>query len=196
MYQLEYSLSEALSDYLQLISNYPAFYYVLLATVIFGVLIYINLDLKISFYITLLSSIALTCLTFYFRGLEMFNHLDSIFTWYFYQNIYFYYWNMIIAFIVMHTVLNSSKQTKCTKVIILPTYVILLTNLIFSFYITGSMRNMYLLVLGNISPMIAVGNLIALIMYIYLIVLRIRVFIKQKQSGEPKKKLTLLRKRS
>ena len=53
MYDIHYSLTEALENYHHLISDYSVFLYIFLAISVFGILIWINRKDKISFYFTL-----------------------------------------------------------------------------------------------------------------------------------------------
>lgn len=180
MYEIESSLAEALSDYQQLISNYPAFYMVALAVIVLGLLLLLNMNTVGAYYMTLASFLGVIAASFYFRGMELLNHFDSIFSSKFYLNIYFFYWNMIIAALVIHFILNSRKQGKYTKIVVVLFFIVLAVNVIFSYYITGSMRNMYLLVLRNITPMIFIGNIVAMILYVYLIILGLIKFFRKE----------------
>lgn len=171
MYEIEITLAEAISDYQQLINNYSAFYMIALAVIAFGMLLLLNMNTPVAYSMSSIAVLGIIAATFYFRGTEMINHIDSIFTRNFCLNIYFFYWNTIIATSIIHFVLNAKKQDKYTKIIAVLFFMILVINVIFSFYITGSLRNMYLMVLGNITPMIFIGNLVAILMYIYLIVI-------------------------
>jgi len=178
----EYSLTEAIADYLQLISNYPVFYFLLIAAVVFCILIMVNFNEPTAFYITLFAFLLLIVVTFYFRRLDMFEHIDSIFSWNFIKNMYFYYWNTIVAFLVVHATLSSKRRGMGTKLFTALIYVMLVTNVVYSFFITEAMQNVPLLVLGNISPMILIGNLLAIGMYIFLIIVKFIAFIRPEDK--------------
>lgn len=181
IYELEYTLAESLDAYGKLISNYSIFPYILGAVILFAILIYINFGRSTSFYLTLGGWALLVVMTFYFRKLDMFNHIDSIFSFTFYRNIFFYYWNTILGTFIMHACLSSAKLLKSTKQIVLMFLVLTITNVIFSFYITDLVGNSLLLILGNLYPMIIIGNIILFLFYLYLIVYKIVSFIKKEK---------------
>lgn len=173
IYELEYTVAESLAYYLKLISSYPIFPCIIIVAIIFAILIYINFGTGVAFYLSLGAWILLIITTFYFRGLDMINHINSIFSFTFYRNIFFFYWNTILGMFIIHKCLNSTSLQNTTKQIILFFLVIVFSNVIFSFYITGVVWNELLLTLGNIYPMIILGNLVLFIMYLYLIVYKI-----------------------
>jgi hypothetical protein len=180
IYELNTDLSKIVPNYLDLISNYPAFFLIVLAVLIYGVLIYVNLNSKATLYLTILGLVGAIAASFYFRGIDMFNNIKTIFTSKFYLNIYGFYWGAIIALLIMSLLLNNKKQNKSAKVVTLSFYIMIMINLIFSFYITGSMRE-YLLTLVNITPMIFIGNILILVLYIYLLI-RIIIAIVKKEN--------------
>lgn len=169
---VDYSLIEAIMQYKDLVINHSFIFYLLGALIVFGFLIFINLNTKTSFIITLLSFIVVVGATFWYRGLDMFNHIDSIFNLNFYQNIFFYYWNVIIGTLIMHIVING-KSNSTTKKIVLLFYVLTIANVAYSFYISSVVFNEYILVLGNIAPIIILGNVLLFITYFYLIILKL-----------------------
>lgn len=178
IYELEYTIAESLEYYISLILKYSVFPYIAVALIIFAILIHINFGTNGTFYLTLGAWILLIGTTFYFRGLDMINHIDSIFSFTLYRNIFFFYWNTILGMFIIHKCLNSNSLLKSSKQIILSFLVLISTNVIFSFYITEVVNNNLLLVLGNIYPMIIIGNLMLFLMYFYLIVLKIVTIIK------------------
>ncbi len=182
MYDIHYSLTEALENYHHLISDYSVFLYIFLAISVFGILIWINRKDKISFYFTLGAALLLIVMTFYFRRLELFNYIDTLFSGNFYKNLYFFHWNMIFCFIFMHVGLSSKKLTDFTKAIVIVFYVLLATNVTFQLYMSNVVGNSRLMVLGNTGAMIIVGNLISFLLYIYLFVYFVVSSVKKKES--------------
>ncbi len=182
MYEVHFSLAEALESYQQLISDYSVFLSIFLAMIIFGFLLWINRKSSATFYMTLGFLLLIIVMDFYFRGWEMFYHFDSFFSRYFYKNLYFYYWNMILSFFIMHRVISSNKMTNVTKVITIFLFTVLSMNHLFQYYISDTVGGNYLLVLGNTAPMIIVGNLISFLLYLYLIVFMVVSFVKKKES--------------
>lgn len=178
---VDYSLAEVITQYKALLVNYPIIYYILGALVVFGLIILVNLNTKTSFSMTLISLVITIISIFYFRGIDMINHIDTIISSHFYQNIFFYYWNIIIGVLVMHIILNSKNSNTGTKFITLIFYILTLANLIYSFYITNVVGNNYTLVVGNINPIIVLGNILLFILYLYLIILKIVEACKKKR---------------
>lgn len=189
IYELEYTIVDSFEYYVKLISEYSLFPYIIVASVVFAILIHINFGTGAAFYLTLVAWLLLIITTFYFRGLDMINHIDSIFSFTFYRNIFFFYWNSILGMFVIHKCLNSNQLLKATKQIILLFLILVLTNVIFSFYITGVVGNSLLMVLGNIYPMIIIGNIILVILYLYLIIYKIVSIVKNKKAGPDYRKL-------
>ena len=177
--ELDYTIAEAFSAYQKLISDYTIFVFILASIIVFAILIHVNFGTSTAFYLTFGSWLLLIVMTFYFRKMDMINQLESIFTSSFYQNIFFYYWNTIFGVFIMHNSIASNKLMKASKQIILLFYVLVITTVIFSFYITGVVNNQYLLVLGNIYPMIIIGNILLFILYLYLIILKLVSFKKK-----------------
>lgn len=179
---LDYTLEEAINLYQTLMFDYRFIYYILAATVVYGLIIFVNLNTKQAFIITFFTFVFSLLATFYFRGLDLIEHIDTIFNIHFYQNIFFYYWNVIIGILIMHIFINSSKTSTATKFIMLISLVLTLSNLIYSFYISNIVYNDFTLVVGNIAPMVIVGNIILFITYLYLIILKVVEFCSKKKT--------------
>lgn len=170
MYDVHYSLTEALERYQQLISDYSVFLSIFLAFCIFGLLIWINRKEKIAFYFTLGTFLLLVVMTFYFRRLELLEYITQIFHGNFYKNLYFFHWNMFFCFFFLHIQISSRKITELTRFISLVFYVVLATNVSFQLYMSQVVGNARLMVLGNTGPMIIVGNFLSFFLYLYFIV--------------------------
>lgn len=179
---LDYTLEEAINLYQTLMFDYRFIYYILAATVVYGLIIFVNLNTKQAFIITFFTFVFSLLATFYFRGLDLIEHIDTIFNLHFYQNIFFYYWNVIIGILIMHIFINSSKTSTATKFIMLISLVLTLSNLIYSFYISNIVYNDFTLVVGNIAPIVIVGNIILFITYLYLIILKVVEFCSKKKT--------------
>lgn len=179
---LDYTLEEAINLYQTLMFDYRFIYYILAATVVYGLIIFVNLNTKQAFIITFFTFVFSLLATFYFRGLDLIEHIDTIFNIHFYQNIFFYYWNVIIGILIMHIFINSSKTSTATKFIMLISLVLTLSNLIYSFYISNIVYNDFTLVVGNIAPIVIVGNIILFITYLYLIILKVVEFCSKKKT--------------
>lgn len=177
----DFTFDEIIANYQASIISYPIFSYILVATILLGIIIFINIPNKTAFNLTLITNILLVVCIFYFRGLDMFNQITTIFNSYFYQNIFFYYWNVIIGMIVMNNAINNNKESKLTKFIIIVINILTITNLIFSLYITHILDNNLILLVGNIASMIVIGNIILFVLYLYVIMLKIVKTYKVKR---------------
>lgn len=180
MYEVHFSLTEALENYQQLISDYSVFLYIFLAMTVFGILLWINRKSSTTFYMTLGFFLLVVVMSFYFRRLEMFQHLDTLFSRYFYKNLYFYYWNMFVAFFVIHKSISSKRLTELTKFLSILFFIGLSANILFQYYISDVVGGDYLLTLGNTAPMIIIGNLTSFLLYLYLVVFVIVRYFKEK----------------
>ena len=178
---VDYSISEAINQFKGLIVNYPIIYYIFLAAIVLGIIIMVNLNTKNAFYTTLVIELLALVFTFYYRGLDLIEYIDTIFNQHFYQNIFFYYWNVLIGLLIMHLFING-KSDKVTKIIIILSYILTIANLIYSFYITNIVGNNYTLVVGNIAPIIILGNITLFVTYLYLIILKTVEACKKKNS--------------
>ena len=177
---IDYSISEAITQFITLMFDYPIIYYFLVAAVVFGILIFINLNTRNAFIMTFVVEILVIIFSFYYRGLDLIGHIDTIFNIHFYQNIFFYYWNVIVGILIFHFVLNG-KSDKITKMVVLVPYTLTIANLIYSFYISNIVSNNFILVVGNIAPIAILGNILLFITYLYLIILKIVEACKKKK---------------
>ncbi len=182
MYEVHFSLAEALESYQQLISDYSVFLYIFLAMIVFGFLLWINRKSSTTFYMTLGFLLLMIVMSFYFQGFGMFSHLDSFFSRYFYKNLYFYYWNMFFVFFLIHRLISSRKMPEVSKVIVIIFFIFLSTNNLFQFYMSDIVGGNYLLVLGNTAPMIIIGNVVSFVLYLYFIVFLIVDIVKKKDN--------------
>ena len=177
---VDYTIEEAIRQYKTLLFDYPFGYYILGAIIVFSLIILINLNTRNAFIITFITWIISIISIFLFRGIDMIGNIDTIINSHFYQNIFFYYWNVIVGMLILHISLNN-KNSNITKYILLIFYILTVTNLIYSFYITNIVNNNYILVVGNISPIVILGNILLFIMYLYLIILKIVEACKKKR---------------
>lgn len=177
---VDYSIQEAITYFKTLMFDYPIIYYILGAAIVFGIIIFININTRNAFIMTFMVEILALIAIFYYRGLDLIGHIDTIFNIHFYQNIFFYYWNVAIGLLIMHFVLNG-KSDKVTKLVILIPYILTITNLIYSFYISNIVGNNYTLVVGNISPIVILGNALLFITYLYLIIFKIVEACKKRK---------------
>lgn len=181
MYDVTYSLTEALESYQQLISDYSVFLFIFLAFSVFGFLLWINRKEKITFYFTLGYFFLLVIMTIYFRRFELFHYFNTIFTGNFFKNLYFYHWNMVFCFLLLHIEISSKRVTELARLIAIIFFVILATNSSFQFYMSEYVGNSRIMVLGNTGPMIIVGNILSFLLYLYFIVFYVVLYGKNRK---------------
>lgn len=172
MYNLNYSLSHALNEYGKLIDNYSSFFTIVIAMIVLGIVFFANAEsgwnnLKITIVIEVLCMF----FTIYYFGLDIVNHFDSALNGDFLNNICFFFLNANVSLIIIGSVFSSSSLEFISKVILSILYVIILGNLIFALFITYSIGQDIFITLGNIAPMILVGNVISIVAYAILILL-------------------------
>ena len=169
MYSLNYNLSYALSEYGKAIDNYSSFFTILIAMAVLGVVLIANLEsgsnnLKITVVVATLS----VFFTLYYFGLDLVNHFSSALNGNFMNNICFYYINALFSLIVIGAVFSVSNINYGAKFTLVLCYLAILGNLVFSLFISYSINADTFITLGNIAPMILVGNVISFIAYIVL----------------------------
>lgn len=187
MFSLNYSLSESLNYYLELIKDYDIFYILSLAMVILGFILIFNINHRNNTIITIGLNMLAIFLIFNRFGFKLLNHLDSCLNQSFLHNICFYYINTILALIIAACYFNNSKVNYGSKVILIMLYLLMFLNLSFALYISYTINLDIFIVLGNIYPMILIGNLIAMFLYLYVIVLSI--ILKSSKYYDKKKHL-------
>ena len=113
--------------------------------------------------------------------MDMFNQITTIFNINFYRNIFFYYWNVIVGLLLMHMTIHNTKKTHLTKFIAMMFFSLSISNLIFSLYMSHIVGNELIMVIGNIAPMIVVGNILIFIFYLYLFIYKVVEFFRGKK---------------
>lgn len=129
--------------------------------IIIGLLI-INKDNKKTNYIVLSINIVLIIiiLIYYLKDILTLKFNNPI------NNIYFYFFNSIIYLIIMSVFCFRSIHKKTNYIF----YGLSLINLLFALFMTYYLNNQTLIVIGNIYPMIKLGNIIYIIYYIFVII--------------------------
>lgn len=137
------------------------------------ILILLLINKKVFKYVAVFINILLIMLIIYYYH----NHLISVDTFKFINhNIYFYFLNTI-----MFLILCSIFLFKCERdIIIIIIYIIIFCFVSFSLFITHYLHNNTLIVVGNIYPMIVMGNYLCFIFYFYLLVKLVRFLTKKK----------------
>ena len=172
MYNINYSLNSALDLYGKCINDYPSFFTILIAMAVLGVVFFANLESGWNnFKLTVIIETACVFFTLYYFGLDIVNHFDTALNGNFMNNICFFFINTNIALIILGSVFSTSSIEYISKAILMIFYILLLGNLIFALFITYTLNQEIFITLGNIAPMIIIGNFIAVASYIILIIL-------------------------
>lgn len=177
----DYTMSEIIANYQSLIGNYPFIIYIVVASLIFGIIVLVNGNNSMAYKLTSVAWIGSVIGIFVFRKMDMFNQITTIFDVNFYKNIFFYYWNVILGLLLMHMAIHRTKNTHLTKFISMIFFCFTISNLIFSLYISNIVGNELIMVVGNIAPMIVVGNIIVFIFYLYMFIYKVVEFFKGKK---------------
>lgn len=169
------SLNYNIIDSFKLLINsfkHTFFIFSILVVLIYMFIIIFNRNRKISKTIVLSINIILIIIILYY-------YLISILSFKFnnpLNNIYFYFLNSII-YLIINIIIKCKRNYNIFEYVI---YGISLVFIIFSCFITKYLSNVNILVIGNIYPMIKLGNIIYIIYYIYLIIKLIRAFLTKK----------------
>ena len=156
-----------------------AFQYDIFKAIIVSVLIFVILIIKSNnkiykYIITLINIIILILINYYYySGFKSFKFSNPI------NNIYFYFFNTCI-FLILYTVQIYFKKNIKIYIII---YGIILINISFSLFMTHYLNNTLILVIGNIYPMIKIGNIAIILYYIFLTKDIIHAIIKPNFKG-------------
>lgn len=169
------SLNYNIIDTFKLLINafkYNIFYSIIIGSILFVIILILNKDKKIIKYIILgLNIILITLISYYYiKSILTFKFSNPI------NNMYFYFFNSIIYLIIM-TILNFKTKYKKINYIF---YGLVLINLLYSLFMTHYLSNVEIIVIGNIFPMIKIGNIIYLIYYIVMIIFLGRFLWKKK----------------
>ena len=168
MLNLNYSIAKIVSLFFNSFS-YPIMTVLIICSIILFVILKTNN--QYSKYIMLIINIILILMICYYYHQDIFT--SQLFH-YVSHNIYFV--NNLLFLIIMSIVPFTIKNHIIIKII----YCIELWLLSFSLFMTSYLNNNTLLVIGNIYPMIVIGNYILFIFYFYLLFLLIRFLTKKK----------------
>lgn len=153
--------------------KYPIFYSIIIVSILLVIILILNKDKKITKYIVCTINLVLISLICYF-------YLNQIFSFKFTRpinNLYFYFFNSVVYLILMPIINFKTKYTKINYII----YGLVLINLLYSLFMTHYLSNINLIVIGNIYPMIKIGNIIYFIYYMFLIFILWRYLWKKKK---------------
>ena len=158
---LDYSILDTIKLF-ELAFKNDVFISILISVVILIIIFIINKNRKYLKYIVLSINIILVLLIlyYYFKNIITFNFNNPI------NNIYFYFLNSII-FLIVSSIMVFKTKYKITNYIL---YSLCLLNITYSLYMTYYFKNITLIVIGNIFPMIKFGNIIYFIYYALVIV--------------------------
>ena len=150
--------------------KYDIFIAIIISMIVFSIILILNKDNKKTNYIVSLINLILIIIisVYYIKDIITFKFSNPI------NNIYFYFFNSIIYLIIMSIILFKTKYKKVNYIF----YGLSLINLLFSLFMTHYLNNVTLIVIGNIYPMIKVGNIIYIVYYIFMCI----TFVKEKYT--------------
>lgn len=165
MNNLNYSIGKTISLLLQQL-KISSFITVILTCILLGVILYINRANKIIKYIFIGINIVLLVfvLALYIKNIVKFNYTNPL------KNIYVYFLNTIIYLITCIILNKKIYQNKLNLVL----YILDKIGIAYSIIMTLYLKNITIIVIGNIFPQIFFGNILLIISYVILIIEKIR----------------------
>ena len=179
MVYTRYSFMDAINLYAKMSAQYLTFPIFLVMGIILTALVAFNIDNKNGNFVFNGLCIVLTGVIIYTKGLDIVNNLDIVFNS-FIKNTYFYFINTIVSFIVVNRIINSKRVGNTYKYISLIFYCLIIVNLMFNIYVTNYLSNIEIMVAINTYPMVLLGNIISILLYVSLI-LEWSIFMKKKK---------------
>ena len=165
MSNLNYSIGKTISLLLQQL-KISSFISVILTCILLGVILYINRANKLIKYIFIGINIVLLVfvLALYIKNIVKFNYTNPL------KNIYVYFLNTIIYLITCIILNKKIYQNKLNLIL----YILNKIGIAYSIIMTLYLKNITIVVIGNIFPQIFFGNVLLIISYIVLIIEKIR----------------------
>ena len=160
MSNLNYSVVKTFSLLLQQL-KLSSFISVLLSSIMLGIILHINRESKILKYIFIgINTVLLGfILVLYMPNIVKFNCTNPL------KNIYIYFLNSII-YLVTCIILNKKIYQSKVNLIL---FILNKIGIAYSIIMTLYLKNITLLVIGNIFPQIFFGNILLIVTYIVLI---------------------------
>lgn len=146
--------------------RYDAFIAIIISCLLLLFLLIINRKSKIINYILTILNILITIIILRYYLFDILSFKFSNFL----NNMYFYFFNSVIYLIVFIVVLFRKK----CKIIDFIFYILILINLIYSLFMTYYLKNVNIIVIGNIFPMIKFGNILCTLYYILIVLRRLK----------------------
>jgi len=169
------SLNYNITETFKLLLNafkYDIFLAIIISSILFVIILILNKNNKKFNYILLVINVLLIGLIcyFYIKQILTFKFTNPM------NNMYFYFFNSIMYLIITTLVNFKTKYSNINYVF----YGLVLINLLYSLFMTHYLNNIDLIVIGNIYPMIKLGNIVYLFYYIFLIICIGRFLWKKK----------------
>ena len=164
---LDYSIIETLNLLISSILEHTMMWIIIVCSLIYGFILHINS--RVSKYLILIVNLLLIFLILYYYHNYLFSKLIFI---HFNHNIFFYFLSSIIYLITVCILLTKEKK------IYIIHYIFILILLLYSLFITHLVHNIPLITIGNIYPMIVIGNYLYFGYYIFII---IKMFKRNKK---------------
>ena len=157
MSYLNYSIGKTFSLLLEQF-RLSSFISICLSCIILGIVLYINKNSKIIKYIFMGINAILLCfiLFLYLKGILSFNYSNPL------KNIYVYFLNSVVYLIICIILNKKIIRSKLNLIF----YVLNNIGIAYSIIMTLYLKNITIIVIGNIFPQIFFGNILILISYI------------------------------
>lgn len=165
MVSVDRTLGQVINAYTNFMLEDKTFLIFALAALVFVIIVALNMEKNnVSFLFLGLNIIFIGIIVINF-GSDIIKNCDTFLSADLYKNMYFFFFNSIIALGISSSIYKSKRCDKGFKTTMLIIYYPLITNLIYMISISNYFKDVELLTLFNAYPMVYVGNIICFILY-------------------------------
>lgn len=165
MVGVDRTLGQVIGAYTNFILEDKTFLIFAIATLVFVIMIALNIEKNNAAFLFLGLNIVLIGIIVINFGADIIKNCDTFLSADLYKNMYFFFFNSIVALGISSTVYKSKRCEKGIKNLMLIIYYPLITNLIYMISISNYFQDAELITLFNAYPMVYVGNIIYFVLY-------------------------------
>lgn len=146
--------------------SFSSFISVILSCILLGIIIYINKEKGImkNVFICINAILLIFIVCLYIKGILTFNFFNPL------KNIYVYFFNSLI-YLIFCIVLNKKIYQNNYNLIL---YILNQIGIVYSVIMTLYLKNIPVIVIGNIFPQIFFGNILLIVSYLILIFQKVK----------------------
>lgn len=165
MIVVDRTFGQVIVGYTNFILEDKTFLIFALAALVFVIIVALNLENKNASFLFLGLNLVLMGIILVNYGVEIINNFDTFFSLNLYKNMYFFFFNSVVALGITNSIYKSKRFENGFKSIMLIIYYPLLTNLIYMISISNYFKDFELITFFNAYPMVYVGNIINFVLY-------------------------------